>query len=320
MNEGGFTLHTWSANLHAMDWDDLKYALALHRAGSLSGAAEALGVVRTTVGRRVRGLEEALGVRLFDQTPDGFVATAAGGELVEAAAQLEEQILVAKGRVLGRDADLKGPLRVSTLGFVYEGFHGVFASFMSRYPGVELTVVVTTRELSLVRREADVVIRLNNAPPERLIGRRLGVMEFAPYASRALVEEVGEGAPMSSFPWVYGDERGPRWLDDWLDVHAPGAPVALRTEDYSALRASIREGVGVSFLPCFEAQSDPRLVRVGPRLDAEARVLWALTLPELRSNSRVRLFMDHIHEAFLAERDRLAGRAAPPREVDQSPV
>jgi DNA-binding transcriptional LysR family regulator len=294
-----------------MNWDDLKYALALHRAGTLSGAADELGVVRTTVGRRVRGLEEALGVRLFDQTPDGFAATPAGGELVEAAARLEEQVLLAKGRVLGRDADLEGPLRVSTLGFVYEGFMDVFTSFMGRYPGVEVTLLVGMREVSLVRREADVVVRLSNTPGDRLVGRRLGTMEFAPYARRELVARRGA----QDVPWIVGDERGDRWLEGWLEAHAPGAQVAMRVEDYAALRASIRRGIGASFLPCFEALDDPELVCVGPRLDAEARGLWALTLPELRTNSRVRAFMDHAYEAFARQRGRLAGRAP-----GQSPV
>ena len=295
-----------------MDWDDLKYALALHRAGSLSGAADALGVVRTTVGRRVRGLEETLGVRLFDQTPEGFLVTPAGGEIVEAAARLEEQVLLAKGRVLGRDADLEGVLRVSTLGFVYEGFMDVFTSFMARYPRVEVTLIVDTRELSLVRREADVVVRLSNSPGDRLVGKRVGTMEFAPYARRELLERCGgsgrgEQTPMGDLPWIAGDERGDRWLESWLEVHAPGARVTMRVDDYAALRASIREGIGASFLPCFEALDDPELVCVGPRLDAEARGLWALTLPELLTNSRVRAFMDHVYEAFAQERARLAG-------------
>ncbi len=302
--------------MHGMDWDDLKYALALHRAGSLSGAADALGVVRTTVGRRVRGLEETLGVRLFDQTPDGFVATPAGGEIVEAAARLEEQVLLAKGRVLGRDADLEGVLRVSTLGFVYEGFMDVFTSFMSRYPRVQMTLIVDTRELSLVRREADVVIRLSNTPDDRLVGKRVGTMEFAPYARRELLERCGGvDTPLQRMPWITGDERGERWLERWLEAHAPGARPVMRVDDYFALRASIRRGVGVSFLPCFEAIDDPELVCVGPRLDAEARGLWALTLPELRTNSRVRAFMDHVYEAFAHQRDRLAGR--PPTRTDR---
>lgn len=282
-----------------MDWDDLRYVLALGRHGTLSAAGEALGVVRTTVGRRVRALEDTLGVRLFDSTTDKFIPTVEGQELLELATRVEEEILVVRGRLLGRDAELVGRLRVSTLGFVYQGFLEVFSSFSERFPKINMTVLTTEREVSLLRREADVVIRLCLKPPDRLVGRRLGVMEFAPYASRALVARVGEGAALSRYPWIHGDERGDgRWLDDWLATHAPGAPISLRTDDYFTLRASVSAGLGVHFLPCFDAAQDPGLVRVGPKLVDEARPLWLLTLPELRSNRRVRVFMDHVHEAF----------------------
>lgn len=299
MNGPGFTLHSGCAKLHGMNWDDLRYVLALGRQGTLSAAGEALGVVHTTVGRRVRALEGALGVRLFDATADRFVPTVEGQELLELALRVEEEVLVARGRLSGRDAELVGRLRVSMLGFVYKGFLEVFTSFHQRFPGIDLTLLATEREVSLLRREADVVIRLCQKPPDRLVGRRLGVMEFAPYASRALMARVGQDAPLAKYPWLHGDERGDhRWLDQWLAIHAPGAPISLRTDDYWALRASVAAGVGVYFLPCFDAELDPNLVRVGPKLDDEARPLWLLTLPELRSNRRVRVFMDHVHEAF----------------------
>lgn len=290
-----------------MEWSDLRHALALGRHGTLSAAGASLGVVRTTVGRRVRALEEALGVRLFDATPEGFIPTLEGQDLIELAERMEAEVLVMQGRLLGRDAELSGKLRVSTLEFVYEGCVEVFASFMRRYPGVELTVSVTERELSLIRREADVVIRLGASPPERLIGRKLGVMEFAPYASQGLARRMGEGAQLGDYPWISGDERSDGgWLDAWLATHAPGARVAMRTADYPVLRAAVRAGLGVHFLPCFLAEPDPALVCVGPRLDGEARPLWLLTLEELRANRRVRAFMDHVQEAF-AQIDLRAG-------------
>lgn len=285
--------------MHAMDWDDLRYVLALGRTGTLSEAALELGVVRTTVGRRVRALETALGVRLFDPTPEGFVATVAGRELMELAERMEAEILVTRGRLLGRDAELRGSLRVSMLGLVYEGFLDVFASFGQRYPGIEVTIVATDRQLSLLRREADVVIRLNREPPPQLWGKRLKTLDFAPYASRGLVERVGAEAPLSAYPWIHGDERSDTaWLDAWLSEHAPGVKVAFRTDDYVVVRTSILAGVGVHFLPCFYGDAHPELVCVGPKLEGEERPLWLLTLADLRNNRRVRAFMDHVSEGF----------------------
>ncbi|MFY0529156.1 LysR family transcriptional regulator [Archangium gephyra] len=297
-----------------MDWDDLRYVLAIHREKTLSGAADALGVSRTTVGRRLKEAEERLGVRLFDRTEEGFAATAAGDELAETAVRLEAEIHVAEGRLLGRDAELRGRLRVSTVDFLFAGFPEVFSSFIQRYPGVEVTLGVTDEQVSLIRREADVALRLDNNPAEGLVGRRVGRLQFEAYAARSLVERVGTGATLADFPWLHSDERSDgHWLDGWLARNAPGARVALRSDDFAVRRRAVSTGMGVTFLACFDGDADPGLVRVGARLSDEARDLWVLTLPELRNNSRIRAFMDHVYDAFKPHQRALEGVRTPAR-------
>jgi DNA-binding transcriptional LysR family regulator len=300
----------------SLEWDDLRFVLALQRGQTLSAAAVTLGVTRTTVGRRLRDAEQKLGVRLFDRTGEGFVATVAGEELAETALRIEGEIHLTEGRLLGRDAELRGRLRASTVDFVFAGFPDVFAGFIRRYPGVDLTVGVTTEQVSLIRREADVALRLGNNPADGLVGRRVGRVQFEAYAARALVERVGAGAPLAAFPWLHSDERSDgRWLDGWLAKHAPGASVSMRSDDYAVRRRAVSAGIGVHFLPCFDGDADPDLVRVGVRLAQEARDLWVLTLPDLRNSSRVRAFMDHAYDAFLPHRRALAGE-----DVSSSPT
>ena len=130
-----------------VDWDDLRYALAIARARTLSGAAESLGVSHTTVGRRLRALEERLGARLFDATPDGFAATPAGDDLVAVAERVEADTLALEGRVLGRDERLTGALRVSAMELVFRACRAAFTSFAARYPSVALTVTATDDEV-----------------------------------------------------------------------------------------------------------------------------------------------------------------------------
>ncbi len=283
-------------------WDDLRYALAIARAGTLSGAAEALGVSHTTVGRRLRALEDRLGVRLFDATPEGFRPTAAGDDLVVVATRMEADTLALEGRVLGRDARLTGALRVSAMELVFRAFREAFTSFSARYPSVALTVTASDDEVSLTRREADVVLRLTNTPPEHLVGRRVGRMQFDAYAARSLVERVGAGAPLGAYPWIHWDARlDMGWLDGWLAEHAPGATVAMRVDvSAAAMHELIRAGVGVQFLACVEGDADPALVRVGPRDPFARRDLWVLTLPELRETPRIRAFTDHMAERLRA--------------------
>jgi len=278
-----------------MDWDDLRHVLAISRNHSLSAAGSELGVRHTTVSRRLQRLEDRLGVRPFDRTPTRFQPTAAGGDLIELATETEAAVLAAEGRIKGQDTALAGELRVSTLDWIFEAHAEAFASFCQAYPTVELTVLVTETEVSLFRREADVALRLTNTPPETLVGRRLSSVQFAVYGSRALVD-AGEGR-WCDYPWLHWDERTEmaRWLDRWLERNVPGAQIALRLgENTLVRRTSLKLGLGLHPLPCFEGDREPDLVRVGPILDDFERGLWLLTLPALRHTRRVRAFMDHL--------------------------
>lgn len=290
--------------LPSLDWDDLRYVLAIARDRSSTRAGERLGVSHTTVGRRLRAIEEALGVRLFDQTPSGFVPTAAGRDVAEVAERMEAELLSLEGRVLGGDARLEGKLRVATMDLLFRRYQGVFASFLARHPSVELTITASNDEVSFTRREADVALRLTSTPPDYLVGRKVGRMDFAVYASRDLARQVGEGAPLDDYPWLAWDERRPdmRWLDGWLATHAPRARVAVRV-DFSmlALREAIAGGLGVHFLACSEGDAEPGLVRIREPDPAHGREVWLLTLAELRHTSRIRAFLDHVDEEVRRE-------------------
>jgi DNA-binding transcriptional LysR family regulator len=292
-----------------MNWDDLRLILAIVRGGTLVRAAASLGVAHTTVSRRLKAMESVLGVRLFDRTPDGFVLTAAGADIAASAERVEDEVLAVEGRVRGRDAELRGVLRVSTLDVLFTAFAEDFHSFTERFPGIELILDIRRDAVSLSRREADVVLRLSTAPPETLVGRKVGSMQFGAYASSALVERVGEGAPLSAFPWI-GLDRGPnwRWFARWLDAAAPGAEIVLRLDNRGLVMIdAVRAGIGAQLLPCVLADVDPQLRRIAP-LDPAFHVdLWLLTLQELRTNSRVRAFLSHMADALTARRAALEG-------------
>lgn len=285
-----------------MQWDDLQYALAVSREGTLTGAAERLGVSHTTVSRRLRALEDALGSRLFEGGPDGYRPTEAGRELIEVAARVETDLLAVKGRVLGHDARVAGPIRVTMMELIFRGLREDVGDFVRVHDGVEVTVAATDDELSLGRREADVAFRLTNTPPETLVGRRIGAMQFAAYASRDLVARVGQGAPLGAYPWILWDERLDfRWLDAWLAQNAPGVTVAMRVDvSNAAMHELIAAGIGVQFLACLHGDADPALVRVGPLEPYARRDLWVLTLPELRKSPRVRAFIDFMEPRIRA--------------------
>ncbi len=293
-----------------MSWDDLRYVLTLARAKTLSRAAKKLAVTHTTVGRRLDEIERGLGVRLFDRTPEGYVPTAAGQDLVDVAERVEAEVLAAEGRVLGRDQALEGGLRVSTMDLLLRLHSQVFASFLIRYPSVALTVTTSDDEVSLPRRQADVVLRLTNKPREYLVGRKVGRVEFAVYASKDLAARVGRRAPLAAYPWLNWDERlNQPWLDQWLARNVPGARTAVRLDVSSlGLHAAVAAGIGVHFLPCLDADRDPALVRISPVAEAFSRDVWLLTLRELSSTPRVRAFLDHVEESL---RPKAKGKPTP---------
>lgn len=280
-------------------WDDLRFVLAVVRAGTLTGAAKSLGVNRTTVGRRLHALEASLEVRLFDEHPEGLLATEAGQELVEAATRVEAELLAVGSRLAGRDLLMQGELRISTLDFVYECFSGAFRDFIQAHPGLELSVLTTDEEVSLRRREADVALRMKDLPPETLVGRRLGQVEFGIYGARSLVAEFGPDAPLEAYPWLRYDARDDgRGLDPWYRKYAEGAKTAMGFDGYGVMRHAVRDGLGLHFLPRFDAERFTDLQRVGPDHDPPTRTLWALTLPALKVSYKVRALMEHLDAAI----------------------
>ncbi|MFK7988315.1 MAG: LysR family transcriptional regulator [Sandaracinaceae bacterium] len=282
-----------------MDWNTLRFVIALAEQRRLALAASSLGVARTTVGRRIRELEEDLGVRLFERTRDGYAPTAAGLELVAVGRRVQHELQQAEQRLRGQDALLSGPLCVSTLDLLFGSLKSAFASFVERFPEVELTVTTPSAQVSVTRGDADVVLRLSAAPGDHLVGRRIGKVAFAVYGSSGLVKRVGHAAPLSAFPWIGWDEASSAThLERWFEAHAPGARVAMRIEEnFLVLRRAVESGAGVHFLPCFDADPDEGLVRLSPVLPEMARDLWLLTSPDLRTNRRVRCFMDHMEAA-----------------------
>lgn len=280
------------------NWEHLRTLLAVHREGNLTRAAAVLGVTRTTVGRRLARFEEALGQELFTRDATGLHPSPTAQVLLETAAEIEVKVFQAENTLMAQSTALRGALRVSTTDFVYACFAPVIAAFAAAHPEVELTLITDDAFASLTRREADVVIRLANAPAPHLFGRRVARLRFSLFGAPELVSRLGPNTPLASWPWVGWDTQGEGvWLDHWLGGHAAGARIALRVSAFPASLRAIQDGVGVGFLP--ERLGRARgLTPLGVELGEEARDLWALTLPELSESPRVRAFLDHAYAAF----------------------
>lgn len=299
------------AGMHMESWDDLRFIAAIARAGSLSGAARALGVHHATVFRRLAAIEERLGVRLFDRLPHGYVPTPAGQEVAAAAARIDDDVAALGRRVVGRDLRLTGTVRLATTDTIATlVLPGPLAVFRAAHPGIVVELVISGTHVSLTRREADVAVRATNDPPEALIGRRVAAVAHAIYCAPGTT--VTEPFDPAAHDWLAPDDTlAATMMARWLRRHVPADRVVLRANNITALAAMARGGVGLAVLPCFMAEGFG-LERLTPPLDGWDAALWLLTHEDLRATARVRALLDTLGDALAARRDWLTGRPAGP--------
>lgn len=294
-------------NANNLPWDDLRVVLAIAGTGSLAGAARRLGVSHATVFRRLGGIEARLGVALFERGRGGYSPTPTGEDVAAAAARIESEVLGVERRVAGRDLRPSGTVRVTTTDTLLEGLLSpVFAAFGRTYPEIHLEVAVSNLLFSLSKREADVAVRPTQAPPEHLVGRRIGTIAQAVYGS-ADAFPPGSAAPAAdTIDWVGPDERmAYRPLDAWMASKGADGRCRYRTDTLLGMRAAVRDGIGAAVLPCYLGDGDARLVRLGGPVPELATDVWLLTHPDLRGVARIRALTGFIADAVHAARDRL---------------
>ncbi|MCW2246918.1 molybdate transport repressor ModE-like protein [Azospirillum fermentarium] len=294
-------------------WDDLRYLLAVARHGSLSAAARVLGVNHSTVLRRVTALEQTMGARLFDKLPGGYVLTAAGDEMTRVAQRVEEEMAAANRLLSGRDAQLRGTVRVTTIDIV--ALHVLprhLAAFHDRYPDLRVDLMTAEASLSLTRREADVAIRSTNRPPDNLVGRAVSGLAFAVYGAAGYLAKAGGGEDPAAHRWVDLDESFAHTaIGLWRQHTYPEARVVQRVNSVALAVEAVRAGAGLGLLPCGLAGRDPALRRLGPPVPGVGSALWLLTHEDLRHMGRVRAFLDFMAAAFAGERPLLEGLTSP---------
>lgn len=289
-------------------WDDLRIFLLLARTGTLTAAAEALGVHASTTHRRLSALEAALGARLFDRTPAGLTLTATGEAMRPLAAQVEDDVDALLRAVSGRDQSPRGTVRLTAPEPLLPLLVDSLATFRQRFVEVDLQVSFSDRFYDLSRREADVAVRPSAAPPERAVGRRVSSVAWAAYASAS---SVGAQAA-DALPWaVYGDDMARLAAATWWHESHSEDPVLMSVNSVSAMHRVVSCSPCRGLLPCFVGDRAAELTRLGPPIAAPESGLWILVHPDLRRATRVRSLLDHLWDALVAQRSLLAGTGQP---------
>jgi DNA-binding transcriptional LysR family regulator len=290
-------------------WDDVRFFLAVARAGSLSGAARALSVGHVTVGRRIAFLERRLGVTLLNRTPDGFATTAAGDAVLRQCMAMETAALDLERIAAGRDSLITGSVRVTTTEMLaYELIAPATAALRRDYPELRIDLTAGVRSLDIARRDADLAVRFAKPSAAGLVCRKLGEVGFSLYASprylaRSGVPKRGQGlagydlitftgAPAATSPFFMGESL-------------EGAHIALRCDNpLIQLQAAANE-VGIAELACRLGDASPDVVRVWPDAAPARRSVWLIVHPDLRRSARIRAVSAAIGEAFRRQRSSL---------------
>jgi DNA-binding transcriptional LysR family regulator len=297
-----------------MDWDDLRYFLAIARHRTLSAAARALKVQQSTMGRRLDALEERMGARLLQKTPSGYVLTPAGEAVLGNVERIENEALTVERTITGKDVRLEGTIRVTAVEtLAIEVLMPIFAAFRESYPGIRLELLVDTRALSLTKREADVAIRMARLTQSDLAVRKIGELAAAVYASRAYLDRFGtpdfaNGAPGHQTILVLDDLMGVPEMA-WFRGLTERAAIAFRSNSRYAHRAAAEAGIGLACLARYLGDGSA-LVRVdAPPIPH--REIWLAVHNDFRHTPRIRALTEFLTEGLR----RKAGILAPMGDI-----
>lgn len=291
-------------------WDDIRFFLAIERAGSLSAAAKPLGVTQPTCGRRLAMLEASLGIRVFDRTPDGLTLTAEGATLLDAARAMEMAAHDLALRAALKDRDLEGIVRIGTTElFACSFLVGALPHVRAKYPGIRVELVLSNTETDLLRREADIAIRFRpegvRPTPDVLVAQKLGDEPFALYGTDAYLERRGvpsDPLRLAEHDVVAYSSRHP--ASEWCARAFRGANVVLSAPSMLVTVGAIAAGLGLGVIPGRAARLHPQLRPLSPVVARGTG--WIVVHPDLQHVPRVRVVIDAVAAVFRGTTDRRA--------------
>ncbi|MFO0552180.1 MAG: LysR family transcriptional regulator [Polyangiaceae bacterium] len=280
-------------------WELFETFLVVMRGGSLSAGSRALELTQPTVRRRIEELEQALGVVLFTRSPNGLVPTEAATATLHHAEAMAAAALALERAVSAPKQATRGTVRVAASEIVgVEVLPALFEPLLAAHPGLQIELVLSNRNEDLLRRDADVAVRMVEPTQAALVARKVGVVDVGLFASRSYWEGRAKPKKLKDLLGhaLVGSDRA-RGLLDALNA----AGLSLRPRDFAfrsdsdlAQLSAVRAGVGVGVCQVPLAARSNELVRVLPDLSIPLGV-WVVTHEDLRDTARVRLVCDHLY-------------------------
>lgn len=284
------------------NWDEIRTAFQVARLGTVSGAAEVLGVHHATVIRHIDALEKALGTRLFQRHARGYTPTEAGRDLLKVAQTTEEQFAQLSSRIKGQGETVAGELTVTSISGMSDLLVPVLAAFQDLYPLVRVRFLTDMRVFRLDYGEAHVAIRAGAAPEEPdNVAQPLAQIRTGLYAAQSYVNRHGvprDEADFTNHRFVCADNEASRApFYRWLRDSVPEAAITFRGTEPAALEQAVREGACIGFLSCYKAVASPDLVEILPPRPEWDAPLWMVTHVDLHRTRKVQAFLAHLKES-----------------------
>lgn len=283
------------------NWDEVRTAYQVARLGTVSGAAEVLGVHHATVIRHIDAIEGRLGAKLFQRHARGYTATEAGLDLLRVATATDDQLSQLVGRIKGSGAQVSGDLVVTSLDSVAPFIATILADFQQAHPDVAVRYVTGERLFRLEYGEAHVAIRAGAAPeqPDNVV-QALKPFEMALYASDSYVAARGTPAGVDDYAnhrFIGPEDRDSRApFAQWMASHVPDRAVTFRCNDTRATRAAVCAGAGIGFLSVADASRLKGITEIhGPRPEWSSP-LWLVTHVDLHRTTKVQALLSFIKD------------------------
>lgn len=283
-----------------MEWDNLRYILAIARTKSVAGAARQLKVHHTTVFRRLNALEESLGVRLFERLAKGYVLTLSGESMYQTALEIEEKITTLDRHIRGQDQQLKGLIRITTTASLrHYLLTPCFPAFQRKYPEIELEILESNQQYNLTKRDADIAIRTTNNPPKHLVGRKIARAGITIYGSKNYLVANRKIDNITEHTWIGAEESLERVMyGNKLIKLLPQIEFQYRVNTLMGILSALLNDMGIGLLFCYMGNNEPTLQSIHATIPELGKDLWILTHPDIRHVARISIFIDFIAKAL----------------------
>jgi DNA-binding transcriptional LysR family regulator len=288
---------------YKIDAADLQTVLAMVRAGTLAGASERLGVDASTVFRSLQRIERGLAQPLFERSRAGYLASELAQSLAEHAEQLEVALESARSAAQLRPEQVSGTVRITTTDTV---LHGLVApalkGLQASHPLLAYELHTGNELASLTRRDADIAVRATKRPPQHLVGKQVGPIRVAMFASKKGPIKRYEDVEAGKVAWIAPDDALPEHPSVvWRRKYFPKVVPRYRVNSILTVMDLVAQGLGVGLLPMFVARGRADLLQLTEVIDECQTELWLLTHPESRHLRRVSTVYGHLSRALVLE-------------------